>query len=83
MNKFLPNSIDLKLIELALQEDLGVPYFDATTTSLFSKQQSYAQAKIISKHPTDIIICGMSLLPIIASKFGCEINIKSVWRCTG
>lgn len=80
MHEFSPNASDLSLIELALQEDLGYPYFDATTSTLFSHQQHSVQANIISKHPTDLVICGMPLLPIIAAKFNCEISIQSIYQ---
>lgn len=65
-----PNAIDETLIALALTEDLGTPYQDLTTTFLFpEKNTENATAKIISKHPTPIVVCGLPLVAAILNKF--------------
>jgi nicotinate-nucleotide pyrophosphorylase (carboxylating) len=80
MISFTPNAIDLSLLELALQEDLGVPYFDATTACLLGQDTGFKKAKIISKHPSDVIICGLPLLGLIAKKFGSEVTIQTHYQ---
>lgn len=51
------------LIQLALTEDLGSPLRDVTTDLLFPAHQNQAisQAKIVSKHPQNMTICGIAL----------------------
>jgi nicotinate-nucleotide pyrophosphorylase (carboxylating) len=62
------NSIDLQLIKLALEEDLGTPYCDATTELLFPESK-VSVAHIVSKHPTEIIFCGGALVEAIFEEF--------------
>jgi nicotinate-nucleotide pyrophosphorylase (carboxylating) len=62
------NSLDQDLLRLALTEDLGHPWCDATTQLLFadctSQLAPLQKAEIISKHKTPIVVCG---IPIICS----------------
>lgn len=53
----LLTNFDRQLIQLALQEDMGLPYYDATSQILFSDGEM-GQASIYSKHPQPIIFCG-------------------------
>lgn len=70
MNKNLAlwqiSAADLSLINLALAEDLGCPYKDVTCEALFLGHENKRIARIISKHPTSITICGLTIVnPII------------------
>jgi len=57
------NTIDDQLLDLALTEDLGFPYQDITTNYLFpEKNTRRSTAKIISKHPTPIVVCGLPMV---------------------
>ena len=63
------NAIDQTLIDLALQEDLGMPFCDITTLSLFPKTNpTITQAHIISKHAEPFIVCGLPIIASILSK---------------
>ncbi|MCD6047654.1 MAG: nadC [Gammaproteobacteria bacterium] len=63
------NSIDSSLIELALKEDLGHPFRDMTTATLFPElERARATAKIISKHPEPIVFCGLPLIKAILNQ---------------
>lgn len=58
------NDQDLALLGIALAEDLGQPFRDVTTDTLLSDLNSTSTARIVSKHPEPIILCG---LPIITA----------------
>lgn len=60
------NIIDQMLINLALEEDLGLPCIDVTTQLLMTGKQQAARARIISKHNEPVIICG---LPVVNAIF--------------
>ena len=61
--KILLNDIDRQLLKIALEEDLSKSYIDLTSTFLFSDNQiDVAKAYIISKHPAQIIVCGVDLI---------------------
>jgi nicotinate-nucleotide pyrophosphorylase (carboxylating) len=75
MTPFQPHTIDHQLIQLALQEDLGLPYCDATTQCLFT-ETVISEAHIVSKHPTESILCGSALVPVIFEAFVTAINAK-------
>lgn len=62
------SEIDHELISLALKEDLSVPYSDVTTDLLFEQNKNPSVAKIISKHPEPIILCGLPILKAIIDK---------------
>jgi nicotinate-nucleotide pyrophosphorylase (carboxylating) len=66
------NKRDQTLIDLAFFEDLGQPYRDVTTELLFNNENHHSTAKIISKHPTPIVIAGLQFLPTIFSKMAIE-----------
>lgn len=70
LSTWQPNIIDETLIDLALTEDLGTPYQDITTAFLFpEKNTENATAKIISKHPMPIVVCGLPIVAAILNKF--------------
>lgn len=58
---FTSTVTDLELIQLALTEDLGQPFCDLTTQTLF-EQTGTGRANIISKHVGPIIFCGQALV---------------------
>lgn len=66
--KWVLNDIDSQLIDLAFIEDLGLPYQDITTHLLFSTTQTHAKASVISKHPTDMLLCGLPVVDAILKK---------------
>lgn len=67
--------LDHTLIDTALAEDLGLPYKDVTTLTLFPDINKIASAKIISKQPEPSIICGLPIVKAILAKLseGCEV----------
>lgn len=71
------NDLDLQLIDLALIEDLGFPYNDVTTNTLFSAVQGNFKANIISKHHQPIIICGLPVIKSILAKFDTRCDMHS------
>ena len=73
-----PNAIDEQLLDLALTEDLGWPYQDITTTYLFpEKNTSPATAKIMSKHPTPIVVCGLPMVKATLNKLLAECRVTA------
>jgi nicotinate-nucleotide pyrophosphorylase (carboxylating) len=79
-NKMKLNSIDKKLMNLALEEDLGKPYFDATIHSIMMNE-SFTPRKgkfvIVSKASEPIIMCGISLVTIMLKKFTHDFELTS------
>jgi nicotinate-nucleotide pyrophosphorylase (carboxylating) len=73
------NYIDQQLIQLALEEDLGTPFLDITSQTLF-KEFSQGQVKIVSKHPTPIVFCGFSLVSAVLDKFNQPYNVKTFFK---
>jgi nicotinate-nucleotide pyrophosphorylase (carboxylating) len=69
MKPFALNENDNTLIDLALREDLGEPFLDITADTLMSKEQADGAVKVISKHPTEIVCCGLPLVTAIISRF--------------
>ena len=67
-----PNAIDKQLIDLAFAEDLGLPFKDITTLTLFSGLTGISKAKIISKHPEPSLLCGLPVLEAILGQFNQE-----------
>jgi len=51
----------MQLIDLALAEDLGLPYCDITTNCLFPEVNNPSSASIISKQKEPIILSGLSI----------------------
>ena len=74
------NHNDLQLINLALQEDLGLPYHDITTSLLFADQQDFSSAKIISKNPDPIIMCGLPIIKKILQSFNDNVECYSDYQ---
>lgn len=69
------NQIDQQLIELAFAEDLGVPYFDATTQALFPEKTGISSAMIISKHPKTCTVSGLPVVEALLKQFeNCELE---------
>jgi len=74
------NAFDQQLIEMALAEDLGFPYHDTTTATLFAQVQKNSEAKILSKHADPIVICGLPLVDAILKKFSDHCEIRSHYQ---
>ncbi len=68
--------IDDTLIELALAEDMGAPYFDAASALVFSDSKTSGATQLISKHAGPIIIAGLPLVPRIFAKFSQAITVE-------
>jgi nicotinate-nucleotide pyrophosphorylase (carboxylating) len=75
-NNFQLNSIDEQLIDLALQEDLGKINDDITSSLLFSANNVFAQAKIISKNSLPFVLCGSVIIEKIITKIDSKIEWK-------
>lgn len=71
------NQTDLALIDLALAEDLNVPFNDITTTTLFSEAKNTTRARIISKNAEPIVICGIPVVEAILAKLDTPYHIHS------
>jgi nicotinate-nucleotide pyrophosphorylase (carboxylating) len=70
------NPVDEQLLDLALTEDLGLPYHDITTTYLFpEKNTRIATAKIISKHPVPIVVCGLPMVLAVLNRLSTECHV--------
>lgn len=63
------NSIDHQLIDLALTEDLGRPFKDITTHTLFAGLEGLSQARVFSKETRPIMLSGLPLLKPLFAKF--------------
>ncbi|MGD9107647.1 MAG: carboxylating nicotinate-nucleotide diphosphorylase [Gammaproteobacteria bacterium] len=74
-NSWELNKIDHELIGLALKEDLGMPYKDVTTNTLFKHQELYKSAKIFSKHAEDIIVAGLPIIGALFDKMDAEVKL--------
>ncbi|MBU0455953.1 MAG: carboxylating nicotinate-nucleotide diphosphorylase [Pseudomonadota bacterium] len=68
MQSFTLNSIDQALLGLALQEDLGIPYTDITTQTLFDQNNPPYSTKIISKEQQPVRVCGLPILYALCEK---------------
>ncbi|HEX4045546.1 MAG TPA: carboxylating nicotinate-nucleotide diphosphorylase [Gammaproteobacteria bacterium] len=76
-NTWQLNHLDAQLIELALLEDLGWPYADVTTATLFAENTTLSQAKIVSKHPTPITLAGLPVVNAILAKMGDQCTMQT------
>ena len=74
------NDIDAKLIDLALEEDLHIPFTDITSDALFKNTQKKQTAKIISKHSTDIVISGIPIIAALFKKIGADYKIQTNYK---
>lgn len=63
------NDQDQRLIDLAIEEDLGLEFTDATTDLLFHQDLENYAVQIINKHPTPIVLAGLPLVEEILSRF--------------
>jgi len=69
---------DLQLIDLAFIEDLGLPYQDLTTSTLFAEAQTTQRiAKIISKENKPIIVSGLRLVQPLLHKIDSTCHFTS------
>lgn len=80
MKNFNLDVDDLQLIDLALTEDLGKPFFDVTTALLFADVHGLSSAKIISKHPEPIIICGLPIVQAILRKISYTCTLETEYQ---
>lgn len=64
------NDLDKQLINMAFAEDFGLPYCDITTKLLFPGSSAMTTARIISKHPEPIILCGIPIVKAIMTQLG-------------
>ncbi len=73
-----PDHLDLTVLNLALDEDLGVPRRDNTSEWLFpvADNRRY-QAKILSKHKECITICGIEWLRLLFAQLSPHCNIRT------
>lgn len=74
------NHIGEALIDLALEEDLGRPFMDATSNYLFSDQSKVGQYQIISKHPAAIKIAGLPLVNKILEKITDSFEVDCAFK---
>ncbi len=72
--------LDERLLQIALDEDLGFSRQDATTNLLFPASSQKYQARIISKHPEPIVICGIGWAQQISEKFAADSSITSAFQ---
>ncbi len=70
------NEIDKQLIGLALKEDLGFPYHDVTTDTLFKHQKLHKKVKIISKNKEDVVVAGLPIIDAIFEKINTKFKLK-------
>ncbi|MBS0358770.1 MAG: carboxylating nicotinate-nucleotide diphosphorylase [Proteobacteria bacterium] len=80
LEKWSLNDFDLRLIDLALAEDLGDAFQDITTETLFLETTQIFNARIISKNPEPIIICGLPVVSEILSKFSSSCFMKTHFK---
>lgn len=69
------NTVDHDLLDLALLEDLSIPYSDVTTQAIFGDTKKSYAVQIISKADHEIVICGLALLPSLLQKLGEDWNL--------
>ncbi|HVV67581.1 MAG TPA: carboxylating nicotinate-nucleotide diphosphorylase [Gammaproteobacteria bacterium] len=74
-----PDPLDISVLNLALDEDLGSPWCDVTTELLFplATNTQRHQAKIVSKHPEPIAICGIEWLRLLFTRLSSHCDIQS------
>lgn len=63
------SNLDEQFLQLALQEDLGWPYLDLTSETIFQDEDRLISATIISKQTEPFIVCGLFLLPAFSKLF--------------
>ncbi|HEV2614841.1 MAG TPA: carboxylating nicotinate-nucleotide diphosphorylase [Gammaproteobacteria bacterium] len=72
--------LDTPLLDIALEEDLGVPYCDITSSLLFADVNKVSTAKVISKHPTPITICGLPIVNQLIKKLDGSLEIQTKYQ---
>ncbi len=77
INKWSLNELDNQLLEIALNEDLGQPRYDATTTLLFADMTQDARGVIINKDTHPIVLAGKVVVDAILSRFCTDFVIHS------
>lgn len=80
MKTWSVNSVDSQIFQIALDEDLGQPWLDATTDLLFAEQRGEGKAIIISKQTSPITICGLAFLPNLLAKMTAHFRIETVYE---
>ncbi len=68
------------LLQIALIEDLGIPPHDVTTELLFPNSLQKQQARIVSKHTTPIVICGIELTRTLLTALSDNYHIHTVYQ---
>ncbi len=71
---------DEQLLQLALNEDLGLPFLDITTQTLFGQDDFLATARIISKHDAPFVLSGLPVVQKILSHFADSITLETSFR---
>lgn len=74
------NLLDHQLIQLALEEDLGRPFFDVTSAFLFQNKTMRGQVKIVSKHPEKVVFCGLPVISTILNYFNQSYDIHAYFQ---
>jgi nicotinate-nucleotide pyrophosphorylase (carboxylating) len=74
------NKIDHELLDLALREDLGLPYSDVTTSTLFQTSIKDYSVKIISKEKNDIVICGIPIVNALLKKLTANFKLQTYYQ---
>lgn len=69
-----------RILELSLEEDLGQPWFDATSDLLFAEDRQCSTVKIVNKEAHPIVFCGGPLVEQLFLKLNpdCQVtyNVK-------
>jgi nicotinate-nucleotide pyrophosphorylase (carboxylating) len=74
------NTLDKKLINIVLEEDLTSAHIDITTQTVFTSNNKDKSAFIISKHRTDIVIAGLAVMKYILHKIDPKIRISTNYK---
>lgn len=74
-----PNPLDISVLNIALDEDLGSPWRDVTSELLFplSTHTQHYHAKIVSKHKEPITLCGIEWLRLLFTQLSPRCEIQS------
>lgn len=80
INQWELNEIDLHLINLAFHEDLGIPHNDITTSILFRDKKGVSSARIISKHPDPMVVCGLPIIKTMLARLDNQCEMISDYQ---
>lgn len=75
--RWVLNEADEALLDLALKEDMGEPYYDATTAQVLSdrvRAQSH-RVTIISKHATPVVVSGECVMHALMQRLTPDFSI--------